>query len=258
MPICSTGSAPACASRPARTVRQSRPTRRFGQRERRQFLEIRAVARSRLPEVSGLGRRSRVSVGRFDNPFWSPTDLVWYKDLGFDGFAVQAKHEVLDGFTPFAVAGAFPIYNTDLNAGINLGREPATGVPTKLASQDKWLFGGQAGFAAQVQSRIELPLRCRLLRLRQRPGTGFRAHVSWRSRIDVCDTDLTAAVVRPEGQHLYAACATSSGSSQHFGQTRPVSIFRSGQRVPAARRQRPGRFRRLPSRACRARRRICL
>jgi hypothetical protein len=79
------------------------------------------------------------SAGRFDNPFWSPADLVWYKELGFDGFAVQAKHQVYEGLTPFIVAGAFPIYNTDLNAGINLATlDPATGnaAPVKFASHD--------------------------------------------------------------------------------------------------------------------------
>src|SRR3981081_83933 len=84
------------------------------------------------------------TVGRFDNPFWSPTDLVWYRELGFDGFAVQAKHEVFERFTPFAVAGASPIYNPDFNIGRNLASPPA-----KFASHDKWLFGGQAGFAAR-------------------------------------------------------------------------------------------------------------
>ncbi|UPJ52699.1 putative porin [Bradyrhizobium sp. 200] len=129
-----------------------------------------------------------VSVGRFDNPFWSPTDLVWHKDLGFDGAALQAKYEIAQGITPFAVAGAFPIYNTDLNAGINLDTN-FSGVPTKFASDDKWLFGGQAGFAARFA-----------------PESSFRFAVAYydftnvQSRLssecivtsasDICDTDM--------------------------------------------------------------------
>lgn len=35
-----------------------------------------------------------LTFGRFDNPFWSPTDLVWDSDLGFDGLAINAKREV--------------------------------------------------------------------------------------------------------------------------------------------------------------------
>ncbi|MDB5716501.1 MAG: hypothetical protein JWO15_3898, partial [Sphingomonadales bacterium] len=87
-----------------------------------------------------------LSVGRFDNPFWSPTDLVWYKELGFVGVAVQVKHEVFEGFTPFAVAGAFPMFNTDANAGSNNDAN-FDGAPDKYASRDKWMFGGQVGFS---------------------------------------------------------------------------------------------------------------
>ena len=32
-----------------------------------------------------------VSLGRFDNPFFAPTDLLWYDELGFDGVAVQGQ-----------------------------------------------------------------------------------------------------------------------------------------------------------------------
>ena len=128
-----------------------------------------------------------ISLGRFDNPFWSPTDLVWYKDLGFDGLAVQAKYQLTESIAPFAVAGAFPIYNTDLNAGVNLDLT-GSGVPTKFASTDKYLFGGQVGFASRFA-----------------PESGFRAAVAYydftnvagrvsslcdvRNSSDGCDTD---------------------------------------------------------------------
>jgi hypothetical protein len=79
-----------------------------------------------------------LNVGRFDNPFFSPTDLVWYSELGFDGAAAQVKYEVVPGFSPFAVAGAFPVFNTSLNF-------PDDEVD-KFASNDKYLFGGQVGF----------------------------------------------------------------------------------------------------------------
>ena len=39
---------------------------------------------------------------------------------------------------------------TDLNAGIDLGVDPTTGGPVKLASHDKWLFGGQTGFNDRI------------------------------------------------------------------------------------------------------------
>jgi len=78
-----------------------------------------------------------VLAGRFDNPFFSPTELVWDDDLGFDGAAVKAKYEVARGFTPFIVGGAFPVFNTDLNFSSNQ--------PAKFKSEDKYLYGGQLG-----------------------------------------------------------------------------------------------------------------
>ncbi|MBJ7407952.1 MAG: putative porin [Bradyrhizobium sp.] len=95
------------------------------------------------------------SVGRFDNPFWSPTDLVWYRDLGFDGLAVQARQEIAEGLTPFFAGGAFPVFNTDLNAGLNT--VDLSG-PIKSPSRDKWLFGAQGGFAARFDPETILTM----------------------------------------------------------------------------------------------------
>jgi Uncharacterized protein conserved in bacteria len=76
-------------------------------------------------------------VGRFDNPFFSTTSIVWDDDLGFDGIALQAAYEVVSGVTPFLAAGAFPVYNTDFNFSSNQ--------PAKFKSYDKYLFGIQGG-----------------------------------------------------------------------------------------------------------------
>ncbi len=94
-----------------------------------------------------------VSLGRFDNPFFSPTDLTWYDELGFDGVAVQAKHEFMPGFTPFAVAGAFPLYNTALNYP-NTGTVNGSVAGANLSSTDKYLFGGQMGLAWQATPEV--------------------------------------------------------------------------------------------------------
>jgi hypothetical protein len=99
------------------------------------------------------GTDLRLSIGRFDNPFWSPTDLVWYDDLAFDGIALQGKYAFSDAFTPFGAVGAFPLYNTALNASINLDTT-GTGQPTDLASHDRYLFGGQLGFGVQLDPQI--------------------------------------------------------------------------------------------------------
>lgn len=126
------------------------------------------------------------SVGRFDNPFWSPTDLVWYKDLGFDGFAIQAKQEVAEGFTPFFVGGAFPVFNTDLNAGLNTADLSG---PTKMPSRDKWLFGAQGGFGARLDSETNLTLAFAYYDF-----TNVKGRLSSECLVitasDICDTDV--------------------------------------------------------------------
>jgi hypothetical protein len=80
-----------------------------------------------------------VSVGRFDNPFFS-TSMIWGDDIGFDGFMARGKYQVADGVTPFLTAGAFPIFNTDLNFGTN-----SSVAGNGYQSEDKWLYAAQAG-----------------------------------------------------------------------------------------------------------------
>ncbi|MBR0964149.1 putative porin [Bradyrhizobium diazoefficiens] len=126
------------------------------------------------------------SVGRFDNPFWSPTDLVWYKDLGFDGFAIQAKQEIAEGFTPFFVGGAFPIFNTDLNAGLNTVDSNG---PVKLASRDKWLFGAQGGFGARLDPETNLTMAFAYYDFTNVKGK-LSSQCLVASAVDICDTDL--------------------------------------------------------------------
>ncbi len=88
-----------------------------------------------------------ISIGRFDNPFFS-SELIWDDDLGFDGIAVQGKYEVWKGITPFGVAGAFPVFNTDFNFSSNR--------PDKFASYDKYLYGGQLGNDWHITRDVDL------------------------------------------------------------------------------------------------------
>ncbi len=88
-------------------------------------------------ELGGVPERDFLaSIGRFDNPFFAST-VIWDDDVGFDGLALQGKYEVVQGLTPFLTGGAFPVFNTDFNFSTNR--------PSKFASSDKYLFGGQAG-----------------------------------------------------------------------------------------------------------------
>jgi opacity protein-like surface antigen len=85
-----------------------------------------------------------VFVGRFDNPFFS-TPLIFWDDLGFDGIALRARYEVTEGVTPFFTAGAFPVFNTDLNFSSNQ--------PAKFQSYDKYLYAAQLGVDWQIADK---------------------------------------------------------------------------------------------------------
>lgn len=89
-------------------------------------------------ELGGLPTKNlAISVGRFDNPFFSTSTIMWANDLAFDGLALQGRNQVAEGVTPFFTAGAFPVFDTDLNFSSNR--------PQKFPSEDKWLYAGQVG-----------------------------------------------------------------------------------------------------------------
>jgi hypothetical protein len=77
-----------------------------------------------------------IAVGRMDNPFFA-TNMIWARDLGFDGLTLQGRYNVARGVTPFLTAGAYPVFNTDFNFASNQ--------PSKFQSEDKYLFAAQLG-----------------------------------------------------------------------------------------------------------------
>lgn len=93
----------------------------------------------------GDGEELTFLLGRFDNPFFS-TDIQWYHDIGFDGFAVRGKVALSDAVKTFFAAGYFPVYNTDLNFASNQ--------PSKFKSTDKWLTGAQLGVEWKIADHL--------------------------------------------------------------------------------------------------------
>ncbi len=89
-----------------------------------------------------------VLAGRFDNPFYSTSTILWANELGFDGFAIRGRYEMFKGFSPFLNAGAFPVFNTDFNFASNQ--------PAKFSSTDKWLYAGQTGFDWKINKDFNL------------------------------------------------------------------------------------------------------
>jgi hypothetical protein len=89
-------------------------------------------------EIGGLPDEDlSVSFGRFDNPFFTTSSMIWVDDIGFDGAALQGKYPINEDITPFLTIGGFPVYNTDLNFASNQ--------PAKFKSEDKWLYAAQLG-----------------------------------------------------------------------------------------------------------------
>ena len=74
--------------------------------------------------------------GRFDNPFFA-TEIIFDEDVGFDGIAAKFKPNMGSRVKPFVTAGAFPVFNTDLNF--------SSIQPAKFSSTDKFLFAAQIG-----------------------------------------------------------------------------------------------------------------
>ena len=87
------------------------------------------------------------TLGRFENPF-NNTLMLWADDLGFDGAAVNLNHTLVDCISTYVTAGAFPIFNTDLNFPSNQ--------PSKYKSEDKWLYGVQVGARYEKLTDISL------------------------------------------------------------------------------------------------------
>ncbi|RYD25920.1 MAG: hypothetical protein EOP86_26685, partial [Verrucomicrobiaceae bacterium] len=88
----------------------------------------------------------KVSVGRFDNPFFTTTN-IWSEDIGFDGLALTLHPRINDRFRPFLTGGIFPVFNTDLNFASNQ--------PAKFESTDKWLYAVQAGADIQLTKDLK-------------------------------------------------------------------------------------------------------
>jgi hypothetical protein len=166
---------------------------------------------------TGFGDDLSIWTGRFANPFWSPTDLVWYQNINFDGFAIQAKHEVVEGLTPFAVAGAAPVFNTAFNAGIDLDTTQQGGLtPTKLPSHDKWLFGGQVGLDAKFNPDYSLRVAAAYYDFTNVQGQ-ISSLCTVNTSADVCDTDLTRPSFAQKGNTYFALRNIQPTAANNFG-----------------------------------------
>ena len=92
-----------------------------------------------IPETSTWTGRLDFWGGRIPNPFFS-TDLVWDRDLNFEGVAANLEMPVNTRLKGFLNGGVFPLDEID------------------LSSQDKWLYGGQLGVEYAPRTNLSFTL----------------------------------------------------------------------------------------------------
>ena len=88
------------------------------------FIRLDERNSKKFPWLSAVG-------GRYPNPYGTPTDLIFNKDLTFEGVAVTGRYGLGDGSAEqshlFVTVGVHPLQEVALSA------------------QDKWLLGGELG-----------------------------------------------------------------------------------------------------------------
>lgn len=88
-----------------------------------------------------------IEIGRFQNPFMTSSQIMWDEDVNLDGAAFQITSPWTPEYTTFLTAGAFPVFNSDLNFPSNS--------PTKGASYNKYLLATQFGVQFKITEKIE-------------------------------------------------------------------------------------------------------
>ncbi len=159
-------------------------------------------------------------AGRMPNPYWT-TDLIYYDDLGFDGFAASAAPSFGKSWKGFVTAGAFAVFNTAFNFG-------STSVDSSYASRDAWLFGVQAGGEWQATKDISAKF-----------AAGYFDYSNISGKIsspctivfasDTCDTDDSRALFASNGNTMMAVrdlvFAPNNTQPQYFGLASPFRIL---------------------------------
>lgn len=148
-----------------------------------------------------------VTVGRFDNPFFSTT-AIYSDDLGFDGLVLQAHHEVYQGIEPFLTIGTFPVFNTDLHFASNQ--------PAKFESRDKWLNAAQIGVDWKISKDWNLKLATAYYDFRNVEGE-LSSPYAPRNQDDPGDTDHTRPSFAQKGNTYRRLRRIIADATNNFG-----------------------------------------
>lgn len=87
------------------------------------------------------------SAGRFENPFYKTSDIMWDNDVMFDGLVFKASPQIGENLGAFLTAGAFPIFNSGFHFPNN--------DPDKFESSDRYLYGAQGGVDFVLTKQVE-------------------------------------------------------------------------------------------------------
>jgi len=164
---------------------------------------------------SDTGADFSATVGRFDNPFMH-TSMIWSDDLAMDGAMVQGKYAVGGGVTPFLTAGAFPVFNTDLNF--------ATNQPDKFSSEDKWLYAAQGGANWKISKDVSLKAAVAYYYFDNIEGKVSDPFVP-QSASDIGDTDDSRPSFAQNGNTYIALRDITPDASNGFGTTNQYQYF---------------------------------
>jgi hypothetical protein len=134
--------------------------------------------------------------GRLGNPFMTPTTLVWGDDLSLQGALVGLRPR-FGVLIPFAVAGAFPIQETE---------------PTPLNSaRSKWLYGYQSGLTWEMGPKTSLKFAGALYDYRHVEGIP--------NPLTSTPYNLTGAPFRQKGNSVFdinSAFNTQNGTNNYL------------------------------------------
>lgn len=156
-----------------------------------------------------------ITVGRFDNPFFSTT-AIYSEDLGFDGIVLQARHEFADGIDPFLTIGTFPIFNTDLHF--------ASSEAAKFESRDKWLNAAQIGVDWKISKDWNLKLATAYYDFRNVEGRLSSPYIP-RTAEDAGDTDSTRPSFAQKGNTYRRLRRIISDVSNNNGQINQFQYY---------------------------------
>ena len=172
-----------------------------------------------------------ITFGRFDNPFFTPTTIMWANDIGFDGIAGQGRYELFKGFTPFVSGGIFPIYNTDLNY--------ASTQQPKVSSNDKYLYAAQGGIDWKITKDLAFKGSAGYYYFQNVQGQVSAPGVAY-SANDQFNTDNTRPSFAQKGntymelRDIQATADNAYGTQnqyQYFGLATPFQIFSANARL---------------------------